>query len=129
MKRSSVLFFALVTLTASTAFAGGYDTPILYSVRHIGMGGTAVADVHDGSALFHNPAGLGQVGKANIIGNVSLLFGDLLANPARTGNNPGVIRSEKTWAPFFLVGGALRLHDNIVIGLAVYPARLGSSRV
>ena len=121
MRRSFVAVLCLGVLVTSPALAGGYDTPILYSARHIGMGGTAVADVHDASALFHNPAGLGQIGKANVIGNVSLLVGDLLGNPARSGADPGVIRSEKTIAPFFLVGGALRLHDYISIGLAVYP--------
>ena len=34
---------ALAVLAAPlTAQAGGYDTPMLYSARHMGMGGTAV---------------------------------------------------------------------------------------
>src|SRR5688572_4305347 len=56
-------------LYPAAARAGGYDTPMLYSARHIGMGGTAIGYVSDPSALFHNPAGLAQTGRFSVLGD------------------------------------------------------------
>ena len=59
IKTIPILLVVLMGLTSSAPVqAGGYDTPILYSARHMGMGGTAISFVDDPSALFHNPAGL-----------------------------------------------------------------------
>ncbi|MBI2892048.1 MAG: outer membrane protein transport protein [Deltaproteobacteria bacterium] len=114
---------ALVALLASLAWAGsaragGYDTPMLYTARHLGMGGTAVGYVRDPSALFHNPAGLGHIGRLSLLGDFSLLVGKIHGSPA-----DGALdrESETTIAPFFLVGGALRITDWLVVGAAVYP--------
>ncbi len=119
---------ALITLSAlglvSTARAGGYDIPILYSARHIGAGGTAVADVHDSSAIFHNPAGMGQIGRANLLIDVSILTGDLRATPYILG--PQSIQSEPVVAPFGLLGASGRVHEYITIGGAVYPVAAAS---
>ena len=54
------LFVVAVLLGTSLpiAQAGGYDTPMLYSARHMGVGGAAAGYVNDPSALYHNPAGL-----------------------------------------------------------------------
>ncbi len=110
------LAVAIVVASPEVAKAGGYDTPILYSARHIGMGGTAISYVSDPSALFHNPAGLANVGKGSVIANISPVFGSLKAAPVGD-----TIESETTFAPFFLVGGAYRVADWATIGLAVYP--------
>src|ERR1041384_4302541 len=73
----------LGTLVAPrVAHAGGYDTPMLYSARHMGMGGAAVGYVRDPSALFHNPAGLAQVGRVSVLGDFSLLVGDIHGSPS-----------------------------------------------
>jgi long-subunit fatty acid transport protein len=101
--------------------AGGYDTPMLYSARHMGMGGTAIGFVEDPSALFHNPAGLGQVRRFSVLGDFSLLLGGLRASPDTTPGTPRDIESEPTVAPMFLLGGAYRLTDWLVAGLGVYP--------
>ncbi len=98
------------------AHAGGYDTPILYSARHMGMGGTAVSYVRDPSALFHNPAGLGHVGKGAVLVNVSPLIGSIKGAPVGP-----TIDSETTFAPFFLLGGAYRITDWLTAGFAAYP--------
>jgi long-subunit fatty acid transport protein len=117
--RSSLLLALLLVLgVTGQARAGGYDTPILYSARHMGMGGAAAGYVFDASALFHNPAGLGYVGKGSVIANVSPLFGGIKASPALGATD---LKSESTFAPFFLVGGAYRPTDWLVLGLAVYP--------
>ncbi len=113
-----------VLMTASTAAAAGYDIPILYSARHIGAGGTAVADVHDSSAIFHNPSGMGQIGKGNLLIDVSLLNGELRSTPYLFG--PRSITSEPVIAPFFLVGGSGRVHDYVTLGMAVYPVAAAS---
>jgi long-subunit fatty acid transport protein len=104
----------------SVAHAGGYDTPMLYSARHMGMGGTAIGYVNDPSALFHNPSGLGQIERGEVLGDFSLLLGGLHANPDFAGGKQN-IDSDLTKAPFFLVGGAYRVQKVLVVGLGVYP--------
>ncbi len=100
------------------AKAGGYDTPMLYSARHMGMGGAAIGYVSDPSALFHNPAGLGHVEHGEVLGDFSLLLGKIQASPSITAKD---VTSDLTVAPFFLVGGAYRVHPRIVLGVGVYP--------
>lgn len=102
------------------ARASGYDTPMLYSARHMGMGGTAIGYVNDPSSLFHNPAGLGQIERGEVLGDFSLLLGGIHASPGGL-NNGKNIDSDLTVAPFFLVGGAYRLHEYLTIGAGVYP--------
>ncbi len=124
MRRLGLLLVVAVSSVSSTAAAGGYDIPILYSARHIGAGGTAVADVDDSSAVFHNPAGIGQIGKGNLLIDVSLLTGDLRSTPYLFG--PETIESEPVVAPFFLVGGSARVHEYITLGFAAYPVAAAS---
>jgi hypothetical protein len=108
----------MVGLVAGPAHAGGYDTPMLYSARHMGMGGTAIASVDDPSALFHNPAGLGHVRNLSLIGDFSLLLARLKASPNIAARD---VQSERTVAPMFLLGAGQRLTDWLVVGLGVYP--------
>jgi hypothetical protein len=103
---------------ASEAHAGGYDTPILYTARHMGMGGTAVSYVNDGSSLFHNPAGLGRMGAANVIADFSPIIASLQSSPTPAAMN---VQTDPGVGPFFLVGGGVRLHEQITVGLGVYP--------
>jgi long-chain fatty acid transport protein len=116
----SFLAVCLALSFVTRASAGGYDTPILYSARHMGMGGTAVSYVNDPSALFHNPAGLARIKRAAVLANASPLIGGIKASP---GPQEGAtdIKSETTFAPFFLVGGAYRITDYLVAGVGVYP--------
>lgn len=118
---SALLGAAVGVLASPPARAGGYDTPMLYSARHMGMGGAAIGYVEDPSALFHNPAGLGQVRRFSALGDFSLLLGGLRASPDSTPGSPVDIDSEPTVAPMFLLGGAFRLTDWLVAGLGVYP--------
>jgi len=103
-----------------SARAGGYDTPIVASARNMGMGGTAIGYVQDPSVLFHNPAGLGQVERGEVLADFSLLVSGIHASPgaAPAGKD---IDSETTIAPFFLVGGAYRVHPMIALGVGVFP--------
>lgn len=103
---------------AAPAEAGGYDTPMLYSARHMGMGGTAIGYVNDPSAVFHNPSGLGQIARREVLGDFSLLLGGLHASPSILAKD---VDSKLTVAPFFLVAGGYRLNDWLVLGVGVYP--------
>src|SRR5262245_7413186 len=104
----------------SAALAGGYDTPMLYSARHLGMGGTAVGYVDDPSALFHNPAGLAQIKRFAALGDFSLLLAKVHATPASiTGAID--IDSQTTVAPLFLLGAGYRISRFLTAGLGVYP--------
>src|SRR5687767_14987519 len=112
------LVLSLVLAWAAPAWAGGYDTPMLYSARHMGMGGTAIGYVEDPSALFHNPAGLAQIRGVNLLGDFSLLLGVLKGSPAADQRS---IESETVVAPFFLVGAGIGITDWLSAGIAIYP--------
>lgn len=107
-----------VLAAAGPAHAGGYDTPILYTARHMGMGGAAIGYVSDPSALFHNPAGLAQTRFISAIADFSPLIGRIWGNPSEEGKQK---ESNLTFAPFFLVGGGFRVTDWLVLGVAAYP--------
>src|SRR5690349_7273477 len=91
--------------TPASVRAGGFDTPILYTARHLGMGGTAIGYVDDPSAVFHNPAGLRGVKGFAFVADFSLLLGTLQASPDSAASARNV-ESELTVAPFFLLGAA-----------------------
>ncbi len=91
---------------------------MLYSARHMGMGGAAIGYVNDPSALFHNPAGLAHTQKGALTADFSLLL-------ARVHSSPNIINrdvdSELTVAPLFLLGGAYRIAPRVTAGLGVFP--------
>ncbi|MDX2023887.1 MAG: hypothetical protein SF187_26850 [Deltaproteobacteria bacterium] len=114
----ALAFAGALTFASAAVRAGGYDTPMLYSARHIGMGGTAISYVNDGSALFHNPAGLGNVQRLSLIADFSLLL-------AKTHASPDVLSkdrdSELTVAPLFLLGAGYRVSRLVTLGFGLYP--------
>jgi long-subunit fatty acid transport protein len=118
--------FALLCLP-QRAHAGGFDTPILYTAQHMGMGGTAIGYVDDPSAGFHNPAGLQGVEGLALVGDFSLVLGHLQASPD-VGESARNVESELTVAPFFLVGAAYRVHPWLSVGAAFFPVASGGGR-
>lgn len=117
----------LLVASPAAVHAGGYDTPILYTARHMGMGGTAIGGVDDPSAIFHNPAGMAGVDGLGLLADISFLTGTLrstggYANTARATNE-----SEPIVAPLFMLAGAYRLADDLHVGLAVYPVASGAA--
>lgn len=114
----ALLALVVISLGSSRALAAGYDTPILYTARHLGMGGTAIGYVDDPSALFHNPAGLRHTRRLSLLGDVSLLLGNITGSPA---NDAREVDSETTVAPFFMLGVSGRVTDWLTMGFAVYP--------
>jgi long-subunit fatty acid transport protein len=122
-------FVALVgavaaVLVAPLARAAGYDTPILYSARHQGMGGTAIAFVDDPSATFHNPAGLAGVKGLSLLGDLSLILGKVQSSP-----DPAItsLESEPVLAPFFMAAAAIRPHEWFTLGLGFFPVASGGA--
>jgi long-subunit fatty acid transport protein len=117
----------------SGALAGGFDTPILYSARHMGMGGAAIGYVDDPSALFHNPAGLRGVEGLEALGDLSLIMGRITSSPGgyyekpEAGGNFPSRTSELVVAPAFLLGAGYRLSDWLVVGLAAFPVASASA--
>ncbi|MCA9583705.1 MAG: hypothetical protein KC416_18035, partial [Myxococcales bacterium] len=84
IRRTTTLLMSglVATLVGSTgAHAAGWDTPILYSAQHMGMGGAAIAYVDDPSAMFHNPAGLGRTEGLTLMANLSVIFGTITSSP------------------------------------------------
>jgi long-subunit fatty acid transport protein len=130
MKKSALLVIltAVVCLPGQIQ-AGGYDTPILYSARHMGMGGAAISYVNDPSALFHNPAGLGHTKFITATVDFSPLLGEIVSTPGNIKAKDGLgetydvtnVKSETVLAPFFLVAGAFRVTDWMTLGIGAYP--------
>lgn len=126
-----LLVVAACWMCASSASAGGFDTPILYGARHIGVGGAAVGYVDDPSAIYHNPAGLTGVKGLAITANLSPLLATLRTSPGEPNGNLGnALYNGNEWptreaepivAPAFLLGAAYRLSDWMVFGLGVFP--------
>ena len=117
-----------IAAASRVARAGGYDTPILYSARHMGMGGTAIGYVNDPSAMFHNPAGLGGVRGLELMANLSPLTGSITSSPGSgpdTMAGPDGTFPARTTAPaispLFLLGAAYRLAEPVTFGLGFYP--------
>jgi long-subunit fatty acid transport protein len=114
----------VVTLFAPFARAAGYDTPILYSARHQGMGGTAIGYVDDPSATFHNPAGLAGVQGFALLGDLSLILGSVRASPD---DDALSIESDPALAPFFLLAAGFRAHEWLSVGLGFFPVASGGA--
>jgi len=137
MQRISLVGAVLAALAAPcAAIAAGYDTPVLYSARHMGMGGTAIGYVDDPSAPFHNPAGLGAIANGAVLGNFSPIRARIHGSPSdhvvtenKVDSRPGLNTwSETAFSPAFLAGAGYRLPlpelawlKRAVVGFAVYP--------
>src|SRR5262245_14457845 len=118
------VFSLAVATVAPVARAAGYDTPILYSARHQGMGGTAIGYVDDPSATFHNPAGLAGVEGLALLGDLSLILGSVQSSPERVVPS---IESEPVLAPFFLLAAAYRAHEWVTVGFRFFPVASGGA--
>ncbi|MFO0750120.1 MAG: outer membrane protein transport protein [Myxococcota bacterium] len=121
--RGLAAFGALLGTTliaSSSAFAGGYDTPILYSAQHMGMGGTAIGYVDDPTAMFHNPAGLARTMGLTFTIDATLILGSIESSPdiaAPTATHT----SEPIMAVAPLIGVSVKPVDWLALGVAFYP--------
>ncbi|PKN56768.1 MAG: hypothetical protein CVU56_14380 [Deltaproteobacteria bacterium HGW-Deltaproteobacteria-14] len=110
---------ALATLFgASSALAAGWDTPILYSAEHMGMGGAAIGYVDDPSAIFHNPAGIVRTEGLTLMANATFILGSITSSPAP---DPTNVESEPIVAVAPLIAVTYKFTDWFAAGLAFYP--------
>jgi len=109
------------------AWAGGFYVPEI-GPRAVGMAGAVVADPQDGSAIFHNPAGLAgqrgtqvQVAGSMFFGNVQF-FRRPVEDPA-TGDTIRFDRVRNTnaigGAPLLAVSSDFGVRD-LAVGIGVY---------
>ncbi len=123
--RYACLALSYISLfTAATGLAAGWDTPIIYTARHQGMGGTAIASVDDPSASYHNPAGYRGVQGLELLGNVSLLLGNITTSPGEPKQN---LKSNLIVAPFPYFGVGMRVHEWVTLGFAANPVASGAA--
>lgn len=100
------------------------EPPAAYDARSVAMGGSGVAHVHNGAAIYHNPAAL--QGMAN--GAFTVVFAPSRITNTVPLNGPGSkVASDSSLVPMFFAGGGYRVHEDLVVGAAVFPsAGLGS---
>ncbi|MDX9892966.1 MAG: outer membrane protein transport protein [Patescibacteria group bacterium] len=117
---------AVVVLCGQTAFGGGVIRPgASLTPRALGMSGAHNAVASDGSALYHNIAGLSQVD-----GSFLQISGDFISPDFeyRLPDSWGGFeeQSEDQLFTMPLVAGATRLSDRLVLGAGIYaPYGLG----
>jgi long-chain fatty acid transport protein len=125
MRRLAAALLLMALVPVQEAGAGGFDTPIMYSARHMGMGGAAIGYVNDPTAVFHNPAGLAHTDLLSVTLDFSPLIGGMTTSPSYSGQN---VESNTTFAPFFIGAVSYRVWDRITLGVGVYPvASAGAS--
>ncbi len=116
---SSLVCAVAITLGfASTALAGGYDVPVIYGPKYVGMGATGVGAADDAHAIYYNPAALGAIDVGSLELDAVYLTGVIHASPA-AGVEP--VASDRTNAPFAFAGGAARITPWLVAGFAAFP--------
>lgn len=113
-------------LAAGSAVAAGYEPPALYTARHQGMGGAAIAFVDDPSAALHNPAGLQGVRGLSFLANASVLVGHFTGSPASPGSASS-IQSDLFVAPYVMGAAAYRAASWLSLGVAVFSSASGGA--
>lgn len=128
MRSSSLCIVVCLLLSAGKAYA---STEIngLFDGRSHAMGGTGVAFLDSAGAIPTNPALLDQIGKLTLSLDVFGIVAQpeapytiyhLDANGQRY-RNYETERSAAVFAPLPFLGGAYRLFDRVVLGIAAYP--------
>ena len=121
---TTLLLVAVAVTVSPRSTAGGVDSFLWYSARHLGLGGAAVSYASDPTAIFHNPAGLSHIEEAELLLTVGFLSPELRSAPAEHVN----VYAEPTTAAFGFAGGAIRLNEWLSVGFAAYPiAAAGAS--
>lgn len=112
------LAITAVLVLSPTRASASTELPSPYDARSVGMGGTGVATIHNGAAVYHNPAALHEVkvmaATVAFTPGVSSLSGPVEGPDTKVTSKAGFV-------PLFLVGGAYRLADRLVVGAAFYP--------
>jgi long-subunit fatty acid transport protein len=103
------------------------ELPAQYDARSVGLGGTGASFIENGASVFLNPAALDGIKNVAVTAVLSptqpVITAPLLPPPMNT-----PVKADGTFFPLFLAGVGLRLSDQFVLGLAVYPtAGVGST--
>jgi long-chain fatty acid transport protein len=123
------LITALCLLLASSAVHANTEITGLFDARSLGMAGTGVAFIDSAAAIPINPAALDQINKLTLSLNAVYLRAQQQAPYAIWHLNPAgeryrsydTIRNAPSQAVLPFIGGAYRLHERVVVGLAAYP--------
>ncbi len=115
LRGSSTAIVGLL-LTHATLAGATIEPPAMSDARSAGLGGTGVAYADNAAAVFHNPAGLSAVERGVVTLSVAPFFPQVQAPIAGSEE-----KSERGFFPMFLAGGAYRLNDQFVLGVAAYP--------
>lgn len=119
MKRLIALVFLLLMVTSS-ATAGGVIRPgATLGPRATGMAGAHNAVASDGSAFYHNVAGLTQVENSFVQLGADLVLPRFEFESLDCWKDKE--KSEFSLFPMPLIAGATRLSDRLVVGAGLYP--------
>lgn len=110
--------WAACILLFANDVAASPELPAQYDARSVGMAGTGVSFLHNGAAVFHNPASLDGIEKFSVTA-VASPFMPKVTVPVEGPDDK--TSSEFTLVPLFLAGAGFRVAEPIVLGLAVYP--------
>lgn len=105
------LAFAYATTVGATV-----EPPAVSDARSAALGSTGVAYSDSAAAVYHNPAALAGVERGLVTLSVSPFFPKLRAPIGGVEED-----SDRGFFPMFLAGGAYRMTDELVLGLAAYP--------
>jgi long-subunit fatty acid transport protein len=123
VKHASTLL-SLAVLAAALPARAQIEPPAVHGARSAALGGTGVAYADDATAVFHNPAALDAIGRIAVTIGASPQVASSSA-PIR-GPDLDPVPSSRAVFPYFFAGGALRLHERVVVGLAAYPTAGGT---
>lgn len=110
---------AAAQLVTSAAWASP-ELAAQYDGRSVAMAGTGSTFLHNGASVFYNPAGLDGIQQLAVTG-VASPFLPKSTVPLESPN--GSTSSTSQVVPLFLLGGAYRVMDRLVLGLAAYPSQ------
>lgn len=115
---------ALVLTGSDPARAGGFDSFLVHSARHLGVGGAAIGYVDDPSAVFHNPAGLTRSGGPALMLEAGIMRPSVRSSPAPETQ----ATSEPMFAPNGMLGGLVPLGQRVALGVAAHPIAAAGAR-
>lgn len=128
MRVRSLLVALTLSLSSSTALANT-DINGLFDARSTAMGSTGVAFIDSAGAIPINPAALDQIDKLALTLDATVIMSQpqrvyVITHPTANGGttqNYETIRFNRSTATLPFVGGAVRVHERVVVGAGFYP--------
>lgn len=119
--RWGALLAGLLSATVATSARANTDVPA-FDARIVAVGGNGTALGDTAVAMYTNPAALSLIPKYSVSLTAAPMF-PRLSGPAgelkTDGDHTYLAKAEqdKAIAPLYFVGGAMRVHDRVVVGL------------